>query len=119
MQCNVEFGYQLSICSWTKENHGKPRSSWPVTGPSGCKLTSSQLSGIKYTSPNTSPYLCFFLFLFFFSFLENIYKLFLQKLYLYIIWISTKPCITVEGINAYRHKYAYNYTLHISVTVIL
>jgi hypothetical protein len=21
MQCSVEFGYQLSICSWTKENH--------------------------------------------------------------------------------------------------
>jgi hypothetical protein len=24
MQCNVEFGYQLSICSRTEENHGKP-----------------------------------------------------------------------------------------------
>jgi hypothetical protein len=24
MQCNVEFGYQLNICSGTKENHGKP-----------------------------------------------------------------------------------------------
>jgi hypothetical protein len=24
MQCNVEFCYQLSICSWTEENHGKP-----------------------------------------------------------------------------------------------
>jgi hypothetical protein len=24
MLCNVEFGYQLSICSGTKENHGKP-----------------------------------------------------------------------------------------------
>jgi hypothetical protein len=24
MQCNVEFGYQLSIRSGTKENHGKP-----------------------------------------------------------------------------------------------
>jgi hypothetical protein len=22
MQCNVEFGYQLSICSGTKENNG-------------------------------------------------------------------------------------------------
>jgi hypothetical protein len=28
MQCNVEFGYQLNICSGTKENHGKPWSSW-------------------------------------------------------------------------------------------
>jgi hypothetical protein len=25
MQCNVEFGYQLSICSRTEENHGKPK----------------------------------------------------------------------------------------------
>jgi hypothetical protein len=64
MQCNVEFGYQLSICSGTKENHGKPWWSWPVAGPSGCKLTSSQQSRIKYASPNISPYLCF---LFFFS----------------------------------------------------
>jgi hypothetical protein len=47
MQCNVEFGYQVSICSETKENHGKPWSRWPVAGPSGCKLTSSQQSSIK------------------------------------------------------------------------
>jgi hypothetical protein len=71
MQSNVEFGYQLSICSGTKENHGKPWSRWPVTGPSGCKLTSSQQSGIKYVSPNISPYLAVAL-------LKNIYKLFLQ-----------------------------------------
>jgi hypothetical protein len=32
-------GYQLSICSRTKENHRNPWSSWPVTGPSRCKLT--------------------------------------------------------------------------------
>jgi hypothetical protein len=68
MQCNVEFGYQLSICCGTKENHGEPWSSWPVAGPSGCKLTSSQQSGIKYASPNISPYLCcFFSFLIFFT----------------------------------------------------
>jgi hypothetical protein len=47
MQCNVEFGYQLCICSATKENHGKPWSNGPVSGPSGCKLTSSQQSGFK------------------------------------------------------------------------
>jgi hypothetical protein len=28
MQCNVEFGYELNIRSGTKENHGKPWSSW-------------------------------------------------------------------------------------------
>jgi hypothetical protein len=55
MQCNVKFGYQLSICSGTKENHGKPWSCWPVAGPSGCKLTSSQQSGIKSANPNISP----------------------------------------------------------------
>jgi hypothetical protein len=52
MQCNVEFGYQLSIRYGTKENHGKPWSSCPVTGPSGCKLTTSQQSGVQYASPN-------------------------------------------------------------------
>jgi hypothetical protein len=60
MQCNVELGYQLSICSGAKENHGKPRLSWPVAGPSGCKLTSSQQSGIKYASPNTKHLLAVF-----------------------------------------------------------
>jgi hypothetical protein len=35
MQCNVEFGYQLSIHSGAKENRGKPWSCWPVAGPSG------------------------------------------------------------------------------------
>jgi hypothetical protein len=77
MQCNVESGYQLSICSGTKENHRKPWSSWPVAGPSRCKLTSSQQSGIKYASPDISPYLCF-------CFVEEhlLYKL-LLKIFLY------------------------------------
>jgi hypothetical protein len=30
MQCNVEFGGQLNICSRTKESRGKPWSSWSV-----------------------------------------------------------------------------------------
>jgi hypothetical protein len=33
MQCNVEVGYQLYICSGTKENHEKPWSSWLVIPP--------------------------------------------------------------------------------------
>jgi hypothetical protein len=68
MQCNVEFGYQLSICSGTEENHGKPWSSWPVVGPSGCKLTSGQQSGSPRTLtlvPNLCC--CVFLFLIFFT----------------------------------------------------
>jgi hypothetical protein len=47
MQCNVEFRYELCICSRIEENHGKHWWSWSVAGPSGCKLTSSQQSGIK------------------------------------------------------------------------
>jgi hypothetical protein len=61
---------------WVPTQHllwgqGKPWSSWPVAGPSGCKLNSSQQSGIKHASPNISSHLHFFPF-------ENIYKLFLQ-----------------------------------------
>jgi hypothetical protein len=67
MPCHVEFGYQVSICSETKENHGKSWSSWPVAGPSGCKLTTSQQSGTNTASLNISPYLCCCVFLFFFS----------------------------------------------------
>jgi hypothetical protein len=56
MQCNVEYGYHLSICCcMTAENHGKPWSSWPVTGPSGCKLTSSQQSGINTRTVTLVP----------------------------------------------------------------
>jgi hypothetical protein len=57
-QSNVEFGCQLSICSGTKEDHGKPRSSWSVAGSSGCKLTSSQQSGTEHANPKISPCLC-------------------------------------------------------------
>jgi hypothetical protein len=53
----VEFGYRLSICSMTEGNHAKPWSSWSVAGPSGCKLTSSQQSGIKHANLNIIPYL--------------------------------------------------------------
>jgi hypothetical protein len=45
----VQRGIWVPTRSETKENHGKP---WPVAGPSGCKLTTSQQSGVEYTSPN-------------------------------------------------------------------
>jgi hypothetical protein len=48
MQCNVEVGYQLSICSRTKENHGKPWSSWSASGPTRYKLATSQQSSIEF-----------------------------------------------------------------------
>jgi hypothetical protein len=110
MQSNVEFVYQLSICSGTKENYGKPLSSWPVAGPSGCKLTSSQQSDIKSASPNISPCLCSF-FLFFLFFFPQQVAFFYNCFYVRTIWISTKPRITpAEGMNAYINKYAYKYT---------
>jgi hypothetical protein len=46
----------------TEKNCGKPQSSWLITGPAGCKLTSGQQSGIKYTNRNISPYLAVALF---------------------------------------------------------
>jgi hypothetical protein len=106
LQCNVQFGYQLSILLW---DQAKP---WKTLIELAGRRTFWMQSGIKYSSPNTSAYLCFFLsyppplsFLF-----ENIYKLFFQNFYRYVIWISTKLYITlVEGMNAFRHKYAYNY----------
>jgi hypothetical protein len=73
MQCNVEFGYQLSICPGAKETHEEPWSSWTVAGPPECKLTSSQQSGIKYSSPNISPYLCCCFFFFFSLFFPQVF----------------------------------------------
>jgi hypothetical protein len=70
---------------WVPTQHllwdqGKP-SSWLVAGPSGCKLTSSQQSGIKSANPNISPYsfvsFSFFLFFSFFFFSQQVI-LFLQ-----------------------------------------
>jgi hypothetical protein len=117
-QCHISVG-QLSICSGTKENHVKPWSSWPITGPSACKLTSSQQFRIKYASPNISPYLCwsppplFFYKWFFFSF-------FFKYCYVRKIWISAKPCITpAEGMNAYMNKYTYICILWLSVNLVV
>jgi hypothetical protein len=48
-----EFGNHLSICFKT-EKPRKPVSRWPVAGPSGCILTTSQQSGkqkLKKKSP--------------------------------------------------------------------
>jgi hypothetical protein len=86
MQCNVEFGYQLSICSRTEENHGKPYSSLPVAGPSGCKMTSSQQPGAKHANPNISPCLCCY-----FIWKKKCTYLFLQIfLQLCTVWILRK-----------------------------
>jgi hypothetical protein len=58
-------------------DHGKSYSSWPVAGPSGCKLTASQQSSIKYTSPNISPYLCCCVFLL----VSFLFSIFFDKLF--------------------------------------
>jgi hypothetical protein len=87
--CNVEFRYQLSIRSGTKENHGKPWSSWPVAGPSGSKLTTSQQSGVEYASPNITSISVRLIY----------YKIrtqfVLQMFYIHIIWIRNIPCTTL------------------------
>jgi hypothetical protein len=100
MQCNVEFGYQLSICSGTKENNGKRWSSWPVAGPSDCKLTSSQQSGINFRNPNISPYSLqlyfYFLFLFFFYFLF----FFITSYFVFtIICMCVDPPLVIYNLN--------------------
>jgi hypothetical protein len=97
MQCNVEFGYQLSICSGTKENHENPWSSWPVTGPSGCKLTSSQQSGIECTSPNIISYLwdCFIT--------EYVYSLIYRSFNLHVIW--SRNHVTTDGQSVSMSRY--------------
>jgi hypothetical protein len=56
------FGPNSAFALGQRKTAQKPRSSWPVAGPSGCKLTSSQQSGIKDANPNISPYLCCALF---------------------------------------------------------
>jgi hypothetical protein len=106
MQCNMEFGYQLSICSGTKENldrvirlQDRPVTNW---------LLASSPSGNIYASSNISPYLCcwFLSFILLFP-----HKFFYKYFYVRIIWIGTKPCIThAEGMNAYMNKCAYKYT---------
>jgi hypothetical protein len=45
MQCNVEFGKQLSIFSRIEKKHGKTSSSWPVAA-SGSVLICSQQFGV-------------------------------------------------------------------------
>jgi hypothetical protein len=93
-------GYQFIIFSRFEEHHGKPSSSWSVAGPSGCKLTSSQQSGIKYTNPDISLSLAV-------RFFEKkkVYMFVFTDLSMCIPWTSTKHlCITfAKRIHAYTH----------------
>jgi hypothetical protein len=75
----------------SKENHGKPWSSWPVAGPSECKLTSSQQSGIKSASPNISPYLCCCVFLLFY-FLSVFFSVPFFFIYITICFLQLLLC---------------------------
>jgi hypothetical protein len=97
MQSNVEFALG------PEEDHGTPWSSWPGAGPSGCKLTSIQQSGIEYTSTNISPYLCC---CFFF---QNFLQIFLCAYNL------DKHQNVYNIMNGYMKKYAYKYIYDRSV----
>jgi hypothetical protein len=55
-QCNVEFVYQLSICSRAEEKHGNIFSFWPVAGPSGSTIVSSP--SLQYANPSSSIHPC-------------------------------------------------------------
>jgi hypothetical protein len=55
IQCNVEFGYQLSICSRTKENYGKPLSSWPVNCPMKTPNMCTNIQLLPHRKHITSP----------------------------------------------------------------
>jgi hypothetical protein len=84
MRRNLKYWYQLSICSRTEENQGKAWSNWPVAGPSGCELTSSHQSGVKYANPNISPYIAVALF-------ENVYRFALQSfVFIHILRMSNE-----------------------------
>jgi hypothetical protein len=52
MQCNVEFGYQLSICSGTKENHGNAVYYENHTEHTDTFRTSQETNYISNTEPN-------------------------------------------------------------------
>jgi hypothetical protein len=87
MQCNVEIGYNISICSGTKENKGKSWSTWPASCPTGCKPISSQQSDLNtraLTLVPTCPA----------ALLKNIYTLFLQI------------CLCAYNLN--KHQTVYN-----------
>jgi hypothetical protein len=116
----LQVKHALQLGNWIPTQHllwdqrktmEKPSRSWPVAGPFGCKLTSSQQFGIKYANHNIVP-------IFVVALLKKVDNLFLQIFYVHIIWINTKPCITpaegMEGMSAYNV-----YTnMHISVFVI-
>jgi hypothetical protein len=111
MQCNVEFEYQLSICSGTKENHGKPWSNWPVAGLSGCKPTSRQQSGTKSASPNIIPYLCCcvcLLFSFVFSLPFFLFNNFIQLLYFFFSFFINSFLQLICAYDLDKHQTVYN-----------
>jgi hypothetical protein len=111
MQCNVEFGYQLSICSGTKENHGKPWSILPVAVPSECNWLLASSPALNPRTLTLVHTLCYCIFFSVFSFFHNKLFCFYNYLYVHMILISKKPYKTLmEGIKAYVYKHAYKHT---------
>jgi hypothetical protein len=99
---------------WVPTEHlfwdqGKPLSSCPVSGTSGCNLTSSHPSGIKSANPNFSS-LSELLGFHFLSFLSLPTSCSLQLFVCVWFLVTPKPYIAhVEGINRYVNKDAYKY----------
>jgi hypothetical protein len=80
----------------TEEYCGKPQSCWPIAGLSGCKVTSSQQSGIKYINHDISPYLAAALF-------EH------RVLFMFILWMSNEQfyIACAKSVHAYTHIRTY------------
>jgi hypothetical protein len=84
----MEFGYHLSICSATKENHTKPWSSWPVADADWLLASSSALNTRTLT---LVPPICAV------ALFKNSYKLFLQIPY--ILESNPNPFYSFRGLK--------------------
>jgi hypothetical protein len=91
-ECNMEFGHQIRTYIETKQIHGNSWSSWPVVGPEGCKLITSQQSGIYYKIPNVNLSLCICFIL------KNF-----PKLIPFYIWKSNKQSSEIHVNNVKTH----------------
>jgi hypothetical protein len=104
IQCNLEFGYQLSVCSDGVDGVGRSQDL------PDANLLLAMSPALNTQAPTLVPVCAFAFFSFPFFFLFISLFLFSHKLFPYnyfyvlMVWISTKPHIThVEGIKIYLY----------------
>jgi hypothetical protein len=98
VQCNVEFGCQLSICSGTKENLDRVGRSQDLADANRLLASRPALNARALTLVPIYALCLPFLFL-----LENI-SYFYKYLYVYIIQIHIQILIKITYVYAYIHK---------------